>query len=253
MKHNLIILFCLFVAGCAGQESSSSGPSAGDAAQAYTQLGMQYLRSGESASAKKAFQRAQEIDDSSVASYNGLAMVFQLEDEPELAEKYFKQAVALAPDSAMLHNNYGAFLFSLARYKEACRELARATEDPFYNRRGQAFENLGRCYQLMERDDAAEHAFKRSLKLDSRRPVSLIELSNVLLNKGETEAAINYFNQFSLMIDAKQVKHTAKSLWLGVRIARAQNDAVNAATYGLILRSLYPESIEYSQYKESTP
>jgi type IV pilus assembly protein PilF len=81
----------------------------------------------------------------------------------------------------------------------------------------------------------------------------LIELSSVLLNKGETEQAISYFEQFSRMIDAKQVQHSAKSLWLGVRIARAQNEAVNAATYGLILRSLYPESIEYSQYKESTP
>ncbi len=252
MKGYLVVLCCLYLFGCA-QNGTSSTPAVNAAADAYTQLGMQYLRSGDAVNAKTAFQRAKEIDSDSVAAYNGLAMVFQLEEEPALAEKYFKQAVAMAPDSAMLHNNYGAFLFSIERYQDACRELARATEDPFYNNRAQAFENLGRCYRLIGRDDAAEHALKRSLKLNSNRPVALVELASVLLERGETDEAVMYFDQFSRMIDAKQVEHYAKSLWLGVRIARAQNSAVTAATYGLILKNLYPESDEYGQYKESTP
>ena len=183
MKGFLFILLGVILVGCGGQEVRSLGQDE-NAAEAYTQLGMQYLRSGDTANAKSAFQRAQELAPDTLAAYNGLALVFQVEDEPELAESYFKQALKRAPDSAMLHNNYGAFLFNLERYPEACRQLARATEDPFYTLRDQAFENLGRCYQLIDRPDAAEHALKRSLKLNSQRPFATLELAKVLLGAG---------------------------------------------------------------------
>jgi len=252
LKGYLVVLISLLLAGCAGQAASPSDHSSDDAANAYTQLGMQYLRGGDSGNAKGAFLRATEIDSDAVQAYSGLAMVFQFEQEPGLAEDYFRKAISIAPDSAMLHNNYGAFLFSLERYTEACKQLARATEDPFYNRRAQAFENLGRCYQLIERPDAAEHAFKRSLKLSPLRAMAIVELSSLLLDKSEDDQAVTYFEQFSQMIDDKQAQHSAKSLWLGVRIARLQNNAIDASTYGLILKNLYPNSSEYRQYKEST-
>lgn len=252
MKGFLIILFGLILVGCGGQEVRPQGQDE-SAAQAYTQLGMQYLRSGDTANAKSAFQRAQELAPDILAAYNGLALVFQLEDEPELAETYFKKALKKAPDSAMLHNNYGAFLFNSERYPEACRELARATEDPFYNLRDQAFENLGRCYQLINRPDAAEYALKRSLKLNPQRPFATLELAKVLFEQGKLDQAEEYFEQYGELVDSKQVEHNATSLWLGVQISRMKNDALNAATYGLILKSMYPDSEEYKKYKESTP
>lgn len=252
MKGFLIILLGFILVGCGTQEVRPEGQDA-NAAEAYTRLGMQYLRSGDTAGAKTAFQKAQELDPSVLEAYNGLALVFQLEDEPDLAESYFKKAIQRAPDSAMLYNNYGAFLFELKRYPEACRALARATEDPFYNLRDQAFENLGRCYQLIDRDDAAEHALKRSLKLNPQRPFATLELAKVLFAQGKVDEAIGYFEIYSGLVNSKQVEHSATSLWLGVQISRLKNDALNAATYGLILKSMYPDSEEYKKYKESTP
>ncbi|WP_290701564.1 type IV pilus biogenesis/stability protein PilW [Amphritea sp.] len=252
MKGYLIILISLIISGCASQEVTTSEQNAPQASQAYSSLGMQYLSSGDTANAKVAFQRAIAINSDGAEAYNGLAMVFQIEDEPELAESYFQKAISAEPDSAMMHNNYGAFLFSLERYSQACKELARATEDPFYNQRSQAFENLGRCYLLIERLDAAEHAFKRSLKLNPNRPTALLQLSDVLIQKDELEASVSYFEQFRAMVDDKRVQHSAQSLWLGVQISRLQNLGVNAATYGLILKNMFPESEEYRQYKEST-
>lgn len=252
MKAILIILFGFVLAGCGTQEVRPEGQDE-SAAQAYAQLGMQYLRSGDLASAKSAFTRAQELNPDIIEAYNGLALTFQLEDEPVLAERYFKQAISKAPDSAMLHNNYGAFLFNLKRYPEACKALARATEDPFYTLRDQAFENLGRCYQLIDRNDAAEHALRRSLTLSPQRPLALLELTKVLLAEGKIDEALDNFELYSALIDSKQVEHTAASLWVGVQISRMKNDALNAATYGLILKSMFPDSEEYKQYKESTP
>ncbi|MBU2967234.1 type IV pilus biogenesis/stability protein PilW [Amphritea sp. 2_MG-2023] len=252
MKGYLILLISLLITGCAGQDVSTTEQDIPKAVQAYNSLGMQYLRRGDTPNAKLAFQRSIEIDSDSAQAYNGLAMVFQLEEDTALAESYFTKAIKVEPDSAMMHNNYGAFLFSLGRYPQACKELARATEDPFYNQRSQAFENLGRCYLLIDRLDAAEHAFKRSLTLTPGRPLAMLQLTDVMLRKNNLEEAVNLFDQFSTMVDEKRVQHSAQSLWLGVQISRLKNSSVDAATYGLILKNMYPDSEEYRQYKEST-
>ncbi|WP_261843990.1 type IV pilus biogenesis/stability protein PilW [Aliamphritea ceti] len=252
MKSCLVVLFSVLLAACAGNTPQTSENLNDSAAEAYTQLGIQYLRDGDNASAKQAFHRASQINPNAELAYNGLAMVFQMEQEASLAESYFEKAVSIAPDNAVVHNNYGAFLFSQERYEQACKELGRATEDPFYAQRAQAFENLGRCYQNLKRYPAAENAFKRSLTLNPNRPVALIELAETLLTEQQTDEAIVYFDRFGELVDNRQVEHYAKSLWLGIRISRIKNNSISAATYGLILKNLFPDSQEYREYKESS-
>ena len=48
-----------------------------------------------------------------------------------------------------------------------------------------------------------------------------------------------------------QGEHTAKSLYLGVLLSRQNSDPGKAATYALILKNIYPDSIEYQRYKEA--
>ncbi|WP_315853637.1 type IV pilus biogenesis/stability protein PilW [Marinobacterium arenosum] len=244
----------LLLAGCAGQGAPVAGGSANphSAKASYTQLGLQYLQERDGQNAKEAFLRALEIDSNYAEAFNGLALTFQLEGDQALAEQYFDKAVAAAPDSAMVHNNYGAFLFRQQRYQDACRILARATEDPFYSQRAQAFENLGRCYRQIGRDDVAEHAFRRALRISTFRPLAMVELSDLLLEQQRTAEAKEWFERFSALVEAKRVDHYAKSLWLGIRLARAGGDASKAATYALILKNLFPQSPEFHQYKESS-
>ena len=250
-KWTTLLLMTVLIAGCAGNTSKQSGDKS-QAYEAYTQLGFQYLQTGNLTDAKNFFQRALELNRGYAQAHNGLALTFQLEGDDELSEEYFRRATRLAPDSAMMHNNFGAFLFAKKRYKEACVELARATEDPFYQSRAQAFENLGRCYRHIARDDAAEHAFERSLQISPNRPVALIELSQLHFAKGEIVTSEAYFERFIEMVDARQVEHFSKSLWLGIQLAREKRDSVQSATYALILKNLYPDSDEYRAYKESS-
>jgi len=84
------------------------------------------------------------------------------------------------------------------------------------------------------------------------RPLAMLQLTDVMLRKNNLEEAVNLFDQFSTMVDEKRVQHSAQSLWLGVQISRLKNSSVDAATYGLILKNMYPDSEEYRQYKEST-
>ncbi|MDO6594819.1 type IV pilus biogenesis/stability protein PilW [Neptuniibacter sp. 1_MG-2023] len=250
IKLVLALFMVLVVVGCT---TKGSQPESNNtvAHEAYSRLGFQYLQNGDTATAKQSFQRAIELNGGYAEAYNGLALTFQLEGDSELAETYFRKAIAVAPDSAMVHNNFGAFLFSNERYAEACEELARATEDPFYNLRSQAFENLGRCYRLLDRKEASVHAFKRALQVTANRPVSLVELSELYLLEGNYLEAENYFDRFLTLVENRRVDHYAKSLWVGIRLARHNREATRAATFALILKNLYPNSEEYRQYEES--
>ncbi len=245
-----------FLSGCAAPQSDSvavnkNTVSSEGALQAYTTLGLQYLQTGDSVNAKSAVQKALDINPKYAPAFNALGLVFQVEGEIALAEQYYKRAIEQEPDSAMFHNNYGAFLFSEKRYQQACVELAKATEDPFYNNRSQTFENLGRCYQEVGRNDVAIHAFERSLKTGGIRPLALVELSDIYLSTGNVLKAEEYFSQFTEMVNSKRVNHSSKSLWVGIRLARENHKVSLATTYTLLLKNMYPESDEYMQYKES--
>ncbi len=237
-------------AGCAANKAKETSDGA-SADEAYSRLGFEYLQTGDAGNAKAAFQKAIEINKGYAEAHNGLALTFQIEGDNALAEQYFRRATQLAPSSAMMHNNFGAFLFANERYQEACKELSRATEDPFYNRRSQAFENLGRCYRHLNRDDAAQHAFQRALQITANRPVSLVELSELHLEQREYAEAEKYFERYLSLVENRRVEHYAKSLWVGIRLARYNNNGSRAATYALILKNLYPASTEYREYEES--
>ena len=249
IRLGLALIMVLVVAGCTTKGSDSENKTL--AYEAYSRLGFEYLQTGNTSDAKNSFQRAIALNSSYAEAHNGIALAFQLEGDNVLAERYFRKATAMAPDSAMMHNNFGAFLFANERYAEACEELARATEDPFYNRRSQAFENLGRCYRLLQRADAAKHAFQRALQVTANRPVSLVELSELLLLEGNYIEAEQYFDRFLELVEKRRIDHYAKSLWVGIRLARQNRQVTRSATFALILKNLYPNSVEYREYEES--
>lgn len=253
MNHKLITvtLLLLLINGCVSSRTVTSDASPEAAQQAYTQLGIQYLQAGDTVNAKSSLQRSLIINERYAPAHNALGLVFQAERDFELAEGYFKRAIELEPMSAIFHNNYGAFLYSRQRYAEACHHFSRATEDPFYPARAQAFENMGRCYIQLGRLDVAEHALRRSLDLQRDRPFAQVAMSGLLLDQGNIPEAIGLYNRFRAQVDARMAEQDANSLWVGVRIARADRNPSLAATYGLLLRNLYPDSEEYRLFKES--
>ena len=248
----LVLCLTLFT-GCATSPQDNRNDVSSDAAlEAYTRLGLQYLQARDTANARASVQRALEINNDYAPAYNALGLIFQFEDETQLAEQYYKDAIRLDRDSAMFHNNYGAFLYAQKRYREACNELEKATSDPFYTGRGRAFENLGRCYNQIGENVKALDAFERSLKTGGRRPYSLVELAQLYLSVNDLAKAEGYYKEFERLVDDKRIDHSAKSLWVGIQLSRANSDTSKSVTYALLLKNLYPDSQEYQLYKEST-
>ena len=201
------------------------------------------MQQGSTENAKVPLRKALEIDSASADAHAALALVFQIEMEPKLADEHFRKAISQRRDDARLLNNYGSFLFEQKRYQEAMERYTQAAQDNLYPERSRVFENLGlTALQLQQREQAKAY-FERSLRLNSRQPRALMEMALLSFDDKQYVPARGYYESYLLL-----APHDARSLLLGVRLARVFEERDNAASLGLQLKRLYPGTPEYQQY-----
>ena len=252
MKLTSLVILCvlLCITGCATTVTGNTGPQQGttdERVEAHLALARGYLEKSDLERARGPLEAALELDPKSAEAHVLLAIVYQAQGEDDkLVEREYTVALRHAPESSQARNNYGTFLFARGRYEEAREQLEQAVKDPAYPRRAQAYENLGLCELRLGDTDAAELSFQRSLRLDSALARSNLELADLYFIAGNHPIAIQHYASF-----AQLSRQTARSLWLGVQLARILDDQDTAASYGLALRNLYPGSAEYQQYRDS--
>lgn len=239
-------LVCMLV-GCVrtgGPVDPMSTQEGRDAARdAYIQLGLGHLRQGSTEKAKEPLKNALELDSSSAEAYAALAVVYQYEMEPQLADENYRKAISLKRGEARLYNNYGSFLFEQKRYQDAYDQYLKASEDSLYSERSRVFENLGlAALQLGKREEAKQH-FEKALRLNSQRATSLLQMALLSYEDKNYVAARSYYAGFS-----QQASQSPQSLLLGIRLAKIFEDRDQAASLGLQLKRLYPGTPEYQQY-----
>ncbi|KTB59315.1 type IV pilus biogenesis/stability protein PilW [Pseudomonas syringae] len=214
-----------------------------EARRAYVQLGLGYLQEGQTERAKIPLKRALELDSSDPQANAALALVFQTEMEPELAEQYFHKALSASNNDTRIVNNYGSFLYEQKRYKEAYERFEQAAADNLYPERSRVFESLGMTsLQLGNRDQAREQ-FTKALRLDRRLTRALLEMAQMSYEDKQYVPARDYYDRFSQLGE-----QNARSLLLGARLAKIYDDRNKAASLGLLLKRLYPGTPEYQQY-----
>lgn len=187
--------------------------------------------------------KALEIDPNHADAHAALALVFQTQMEPALADQHYRKALAVRPKDARILNNYGTFLYEQKRYEQAYERYRQASEDTLYGERSRVFENLGLTAQALKRDDQAAEHFQRALRLNANRPQALLSMAELSYNRKDYVAARNYYERFTGLSE-----QNARSLLLGIRLARVFGNAGQAASYGLQLKRLYPASREYQLY-----
>jgi type IV pilus assembly protein PilF len=211
-------------------------------------LGIGYIRNGEYERAKEKLTRALEIDSDSAEAHNAFGLLFQVQGEYVIAEESYKRAIRLDKEFTQARNNYGAFLFEQQRYKAAIKQLEKASEDTLYRLRSQVFENLGRCYLKTGNLVRAEKALVRAVNLNPRQPRALLELSEIQFDRRDFVTSENYFGRY-LQVS----RHNARSLWLGIRLARVFSKQDDEASYSLMLKNIFPASDEFKQYEATMP
>lgn len=259
------LLALLLAAGCAGNKPAED-PAAADRAalvaaasgkaqvdpeeqqrkalQARLQAGMESLKARDPERARRHISRALEIAPNSADGNNAMALLYGYEGDDKREEIYFRRAVRGEGNTSQARNNYAAFLYRQQRYREAAEQLEKAVDDTSYDQRGVAFLNLGRCYVNLGDLTKAESALQRSLRLESQRADTMLELADVLVRQQRYAEAETYLSMFQT-----RMRNNSRSLWIGIRLAAARGEVDKIASYEFQLEKLYKDSTEYLAWR----
>jgi type IV pilus assembly protein PilF len=241
----LTAVVCILVAlgGCVTEHPGAPEPASKEArVQAQINLARGYLDSDDPSRARTPLEHALDIDPNSADALGLFAVFYQREEEPELAEQYYKRAMRANPAHPANLNNYAVMLYSQGRYQEALRPLESLVEITSYRGRAMAFENLGLTRLKLGETADARAAFGRALGLNPDLSASNLEIADLAFQAGDYPTALKHYDSFRA-----RSRQSPRSLCLGINLARAVNDANQRASYEVALRNLYPQSTEALQ------
>ena len=211
------------------------------------ELARKYIGEGNWDDAKRNLKLAYEMDPNNAEVHEAFALVYQSTGEFELAEQSYKTAIRLDTNFSRARNNYATFLYSQQRYDEAASQLEYVVQDSLYKARPRAFVNLGLCRLQLFDSQGAEEAFRRALTMDRTNAIALLELAQLRFDAGDFRSAQSYYDTYRTVVR----QQSARGLWLGIRIARENDDRDAEGSYALALANLYPKSVEYDAYKRT--
>ncbi len=208
-------------------------------ARARTDLAAGYLRNGQYAVALEETRRAVSIDPGFADAYGMLGLIYMGLGERAQAEENFQRSLKLEPTSPDLNNNYGWYLCQTGREPEAMAYFQRALADPLYSTPEKANQNAGICYLQIKDYPSAERYLRRAFEIDASNASTKYELARLYLATGKIDRAEFYYGLLT-----KSVEPSATSIWLGLRLARAQGNLRSESQYASELRQRYPSSPE---------
>ena len=138
LRVALSILSLALLAGCVSGGSTdalASREGRAQAGKAYVQLGLGYLQQGLTEQAMGPLKKALDLNSQDAAAHAALALVYQAQDEPGLADTHYLKALASTPGDARIQNNYGSFLYAQGQYAQAQKMFAQAAADTLYPER----------------------------------------------------------------------------------------------------------------------
>jgi len=216
------------------------------AARQRAQLGLTYLQKGNSQQAKYNLDKAMEFNSDIEAVHVSMAYYYQTVGELENAEASYYKAISTDDASGDAMNNFGVFLCQQGKYKQSEEMFLKAVHMPKYTRSASSYENLGICSRKAGELDRAKKYFTTALKYDSRRQVTLLELTEIDVETGD------YLNARAQLVRYHRVvAESAESLTLGINIEQGLNDLDAARKFGILLLAKFPASIEAKQYRAS--
>ncbi len=241
VKIVLIAATCALMLGCettpTGSSSSVYNETAlASRARSHTDLGAAYYQQGKWEIALDEFNRAVEIDPTYAQAYNGLGLVYAALNEDAKADASFKRAIQVQPGSSESHNNYGSFLCAHKRYDESITQFLEAVKNPLYSTPNLAYANAGICAARKNDTKNAEVYLNKALQIEPLTYSAAYQLADIQFKRGDVTTA-----QKTLQ-NALIGSPSPETLWLGIRIARAQGDKDAEASYALQLRQQYPNA-----------
>jgi type IV pilus assembly protein PilF len=206
-----------------------------------TKLGIEYMRRGKNEVALRRLQQALDQDANNAAAHNALALLYEHLNQAHLIEPHYQQALNIDPSYSAAYNNYASYLCRNERVAEAEMAFQNALKNPLYTTPERVHTNSGLCALRAGHSAQAGESFRLALQANPTVPTALYQMAELSEQAGEIEDANAYYKRYLAI-----AKQNPQTLWLGVRLARANKDKNTEASYALLLKSSYPDSNEAS-------
>lgn len=243
----LMALVVGMLAGCQSNQTRDEGDATGQMgslqdhgpADVYVDLAIAYLQQRQFQVAMHNARKAVMVAPRDSAAHNALALVHQALGQAAQAEQHFSEAVRLDPKNPFANNAFGSFLCGQKRYEEADRHFSQAIANPLNPQRWVPLTNAGACASSKGDSEAAELYWRRALQINPRFAPALKRMAQVSFDKQIYLSARAYLQRY-----LEVAPHTADTLWLGIQTERILGDKDQLASYELLLREGFPDSLE---------
>jgi tetratricopeptide (TPR) repeat protein len=123
---------------------------------------------------------------------------FLSEPEPDMAARYYRQALAIRPQSAMAYNNLGHISYNAHQWEQAIVDYQRALQvDASF---GPAYNNLGLVLKKQGKWDQATERFREAVRLDPQSATCHVNLADIQAASGKLNDAIDHY-QIAIRLD----------------------------------------------------
>jgi Tfp pilus assembly protein PilF len=183
-----------------------------------------------------ALRQALALDETLADAHVSMAMwKLRFEWDWDAAEREFRRAIDLNPNSAVAHQMYGRSLSFVGRYQDALRALETARELDPLSIPINAY--LGQVHLHARRYDLAAEQFEKALRIDPNHVLARHNLGELYLAQGRWTEAVRELER-SIAGSAEPSSHFLAMLGCGYARANRTSDAVK------ILRRLEQQSKE---------
>ncbi len=247
MRHDpirvLLVATFLAIAGCATtapEEDSSVKPRSVEEEMSPTglanvRLAQNYLAAGKIELAMDRANRALKSDPDSAEALIVMGLIREHLGDTERAGAHFMRAAKLAPEEGYVLNTTAVWLCQSGRAAEADAMFLKATRDPFYKSREQAFFNAGKCAQDAGDLTKAEGYLRDGLAGAPEDPRLLEQMVRLKVRQGDLMGARAFFQRREALGPPGP-----EMLDLAARIEQSSGDQAAAARYRQQLQSDHP-------------
>jgi type IV pilus assembly protein PilF len=243
-----VVLVCAMLAGGCATSLSEMQERNEKIAETNLRLGMGYAQQGKLEDALEKLKKAEDVRPDYAAVHGALALVYERLQEYDEADDHYREAIDLQPQDGGVYNNYGVFLCRRGEFTKADEYFNKALDQPRYKTPERAYENAGACAKQIPDLNKAETYLRKALTINPKLPLALYEMADIMYQKDNYLSARGYLQRYE-----EVSRHTAESLWLGIKVESQLGDEKAKDRYAKLLQSQYPDSLEYKKWLDDEP
>ncbi len=246
MNARAVVVAIGLLAGAAFAQSPQPDPTE-EAGRINARLAMEYLKRDQLQVAQEKIEKALVQNPRDVNVQLAAGLVYERLRENRIAEKHFRQALKVAPESPEAQNALGAFFCRNKQHEKGEEMFVKAANNALYRTPFVAYTNAGVCARSAGNLEQAERFLRQALTSQVDYPETYAQLAGVLHDRGNNLHARAFVERYLAVAPA-----TPDMLLLGYNIEVAMKDEAAAAAFRTRLENEFPNS-EQSRAVERLP